>query len=363
MSPSAQGCQTVAVQAPSAETYLSTCAQLVRFSIARQFLLLCAAISGRRSLRVAVAGTDSEVFFLASELGCYSELSLTVSYFGESDVSGMLQQRPIHDYLAEDFDATLVLGGSLAEEEEVWTSLAAHRRICSSHLPISSGCLRLTRAVALFREAMLSFAPGTFQSCLDSAKLMILSIALQQSLGDGIILEAGTYRGGSALFSGHHLRLLAERTTLHAFDTFAGIPRAGEKDGDTPWTSGAFVDTSVGLVQSFVEGNDLTRHVALHPGRVSETLPRFLAESAPVSFAFLDTDQYESTHTCVEAILPKLVPNGLILIDDARDPGVAQAIVELHQAHPGLRGCWPRFNMYLMYDRWNSWLNTPERKR
>jgi hypothetical protein len=148
---------------------------------------------------------------------------------------------------------------------------------------------------------------------------------------EGAIVECGVWRGGSMMAAALTLmRLGASDRELYLFDTFGGMPPPGERDvpsaydGYSPlrrWrrgrrgTQNRWNYVTVEQVRSNVlsTGYDPER-VHLVPGLVEETLP----EHAPERIALLrlDTDWYESTLHELEQLYPRLVPGGVLIVDD-----------------------------------------------
>jgi hypothetical protein len=68
------------------------------------------------------------------------------------------------------------------------------------------------------------------------------------------------------------------------------------------------------------------------PGRVQDTLPG--AATGEIALLRLDTDFYESTRHELEHLYPRLVPGGVLLVDDyGRVPGCTRAVDEYFTEH------------------------------
>jgi len=145
----------------------------------------------------------------------------------------------------------------------------------------------------------------------------------------GIIIEAGTAKGGSGLVLAASRR---KARPVYLYDTFEGIPPPTEADGQSALrrfeeirsgkASGVRKQVYYGyernlldrVRQSFAEYGMPVENsqIYLVPGLYQETL----YPSAQVALAHLDCDWYESVRTCLERIVPYLVPSGRIIIDD-----------------------------------------------
>jgi O-methyltransferase len=144
----------------------------------------------------------------------------------------------------------------------------------------------------------------------------------------GAIVECGVWRGGSMRAVTRTLLDLGETDVdLYLFDTFEGMSEPTDKD--VMWT-GERADAV--LARESKESNfwaraslDEVREVMyalsypkskIHfiKGKVEDTIP----EQAPDEIALLrlDTDWYESTKHELEHLYPRLVPGGVLILDD-----------------------------------------------
>ncbi len=158
----------------------------------------------------------------------------------------------------------------------------------------------------------------------------------------GIILEAGTGWGGSALV------LAASRQAqrpLYLYDTFEGIPPPTQVDGQVALTR--FAEIRAGLAKG-VRGRiyygyenrlvecvrQLFADYGMPVASSSVYLVRGLYQDTlyppdSVAVAHLDCDWYESTKVCLERIVPLLSIGGRLIVDDYDYwPGCKQAVDE-----------------------------------
>ena len=135
---------------------------------------------------------------------------------------------------------------------------------------------------------------------------------------------------------------------LYLFDTFEGMPEP--TDEDVRWTGEAAKEllvTETGreaeLLRAEASLADVretmtatgypAEHVHYVAGRVQDTLP----EHAPEQIALLrlDTDWYDSSKHELEHLYPRLVPGGVLILDDyAWWNGVRKATDEYFAEHP-----------------------------
>ncbi len=144
----------------------------------------------------------------------------------------------------------------------------------------------------------------------------------------GDIVECGVWRGGSMQAAARALLDVGSSSRhLYLFDTFEGMPPPTEEDrrqdgkaaadllAALPKTAGIWAHASLEDVRdgfaSVPYPADLVHFV---PGMVEDTVP----EQAPESIAILrlDTDWYASTRHELEQLYPRLVPGGVLIIDD-----------------------------------------------
>jgi len=147
----------------------------------------------------------------------------------------------------------------------------------------------------------------------------------------GDLAECGVWRGGSCMLMARVL--LGHRDTarrIFMYDTFAGHPRPdAEKDIDIwgnraidewqrreasgttrEWGFASLAETRANLTST---GYPEDRLVFVE-GMVEKTVP----ESGPERLALLrlDTDWYESARAALHHLYPRLVPGGILIIDD-----------------------------------------------
>lgn len=156
----------------------------------------------------------------------------------------------------------------------------------------------------------------------------------------GAIVECGVWRGGSMMMAA--LTLLALGKTdrnLFLFDTFAGHPRPDPerdcKEHYEFWLQRRRTDQSSSWAEATLEEvrNNLAStgypldKITFVQGIVQETIPA----NAPAAIALLrlDTDWYDSTAHELHHLYPRLVPGGVLIVDDYGEmQGQKQAVDE-----------------------------------
>jgi len=133
----------------------------------------------------------------------------------------------------------------------------------------------------------------------------------------GDIAEVGVYRGGSA-------KLICEakkNKTLHLFDTFKGLPDAGNSDGLL--RKGDYT-ASFERVKNYLKNYE---NVYFYKGLFPLTAEPI--KNKKFSFVHLDVDLYESTLNCLKFFYPRISRGGVIISHDyGCDSGVKKAFDE-----------------------------------
>jgi predicted O-methyltransferase YrrM len=145
----------------------------------------------------------------------------------------------------------------------------------------------------------------------------------------GLVIEAGTARGGSAIVLA---AAKARERPMKVYDVFGMIPPPGEHDGADVHeryakiaagdAKGVGGDTYYGYRDDlYDEVTESFSRLGVPLGPNNVELVRGLFEDTieldgPVAFAHLDGDWYESTMTCLTRIAPLLSPGGRIVLDD-----------------------------------------------
>jgi hypothetical protein len=167
----------------------------------------------------------------------------------------------------------------------------------------------------------------------------------------GLIVEAGTARGGSAIVMA---AAKAPERPMKVYDVFGMIPAPSEHDGPDVHrryeTIAGGEAKGVGGETYYGYRDDLLSEVRESFGRLgvpaderNVELVQGLFEDTidldePVAFAHLDGDWYESTLTCLERIAPLIVPGGRIVLDDYDHwSGCRRAVDEYFADRPGFR--------------------------
>ena len=181
-------------------------------------------------------------------------------------------------------------------------------------------------------EETIARARGEHLTYLKTEHLRALAAAVrdvERRELPGLIVEAGTARGGSAIVMA--AAKLPERP-MKVYDVFGMIPPPTEHDGPDVHERyrkiAAGEATGVGGDTYYGYRDDLYTEVADSFGRLGVPVAEHNVElvqglfedtidlDEPVAFAHLDGDWYESTMTCLTRIAPLMASGGTIVLDD-----------------------------------------------
>jgi O-methyltransferase len=142
----------------------------------------------------------------------------------------------------------------------------------------------------------------------------------------GDIVECGVWRGGNIILA----RLLSPARMCWLYDTFTGMTKPGPKDtkkggspalqryvdykeAGTTWAAASVEEVRQGFEYNGVLDDKFLNFVE---GDVCKTLKFPPVAPERISLLRLDTDWYESTKMELEVLYPRLVPGGVLIVDD-----------------------------------------------
>ena len=145
----------------------------------------------------------------------------------------------------------------------------------------------------------------------------------------GAFVECGVWNGGSAMVAALTFKMLGVRDRdIFLFDTFAGMTKPDDNDTDlygggskAQWETDLRDDHnewcygSLDTVKANMAGTQYPKErIHYVVGDVIDTLP--CQQPDKISILRLDTDWYESTSHELQCLFPKVVKNGILIIDD-----------------------------------------------
>ncbi len=147
----------------------------------------------------------------------------------------------------------------------------------------------------------------------------------------GSAVECGTWRGG--MIAGI-ADVLGPDRPYFLFDSFEGLPPSTDQDGpdERQWTGKCVAEPAEA---EHAMALSAARQVSIVKGWFQDTLAR--TDTGPIALLRLDGDWYDSTVCALEAFAHRVVPGGLIVVDDYYTwDGCTKAINE-YAARTGLR--------------------------
>lgn len=119
----------------------------------------------------------------------------------------------------------------------------------------------------------------------------------------GAFVEVGVYKGGS----GQMLAELAEAQgrPVFLYDTFEGIPYWDRKKGDCH-PPGDFNDVNEAHIRANIPYATIVKGL----------FPQSIVAMGPVAFVHIDCDQYQAIIESVNALMPLMVDDSVIVFDD-----------------------------------------------
>lgn len=172
---------------------------------------------------------------------------------------------------------------------------------------------------------------GIISDQVDAAELAVVLDELQKSLArDGAVVEFGCYVGTTSLYIRRVLDYFSDAREFHVYDSFEGLPVKASQDQSplgVQFKEGELLATKKQFIQAFKVAR-LTLPM-IHKGWFN--IVEATDVPAPIAFAFLDGDYYDSIKSSLSLIESKLAPGAIIVVDDyANDslPGAARAVDE-----------------------------------
>ncbi len=146
----------------------------------------------------------------------------------------------------------------------------------------------------------------------------------------GSTAECGVARGvGSAVICKALEGTYGEGARHYGFDSFSGLPKPVEVDrmasGEMGWAHGD-LDHDSAPAQALLAKFD---NAELRIGWIPETFAGL--EDEQFRFVHIDVDLYEATRDSIEFFYPRLVPGGIIVLDDhgmTTCPGARKAVLD-----------------------------------
>lgn len=183
-------------------------------------------------------------------------------------------------------------------------------------------------------------SPERIWACMNAARFVS-----RKGL-EGVFVECGVWRGGSSMSAAFAFLSVGDAAReMWLYDTFEGMNAPDERDhkiGDTELAAVKFEETKTSDTTSdwcYAGIEEVRANLAStgYPaakiryiqGPVEETLADPANIPDKIALLRLDTDWYESTRAELEALFDRVVPGGVVILDDYGEwAGVKQATDE-----------------------------------
>jgi O-methyltransferase len=203
-------------------------------------------------------------------------------------------------------------------------------------------CLRLTPQDGATRERGEDW-PVFAHTMAGVQRLRNTRWCVEQALTEGVagdLIEAGTWRGGSAMMMRGVLDAYGDtERALYVADTFAGLPAPQPErypaDRGARWHREPRLSVSVAEVRAnFERLGLLDDRVNFLEGPFADTLPAMAERTWAV--VRLDGDMYESTIVALRHLWPGVAPGGFVIVDDYGAVGPCRQAVDDFRSEHGI---------------------------
>lgn len=161
-----------------------------------------------------------------------------------------------------------------------------------------------------------------FYSMLSTTRLLNLYRLTQEieTLGmEGDIVECGTWNGGASAMIARSYADSGAKTkrTIWLFDSFEGLPPPTEKDskGEQECYFKGFCKGALENIKDIYKKLGVSMdNVRIVKGWLETTLKQEIPEQ--IALLHVDTDWYDCVKAPLDALYPKVVPGGFVVVDD-----------------------------------------------
>lgn len=145
---------------------------------------------------------------------------------------------------------------------------------------------------------------------------------------EGVIVEAGAYKGGSSAKISLAANLVGRK--FYIFDSFQGLPEHNEKHtknifgGDAYFPPGSYA-CSLEEVKNNIQKYGKIENCEFIKGWFEDTIPNFKEK---ICVAYVDVDLESSTKTCLKYLYPLLISQGVLFSQDGHLPWVIKLLLD-----------------------------------
>ncbi|MGB9608846.1 MAG: TylF/MycF/NovP-related O-methyltransferase [Minisyncoccia bacterium] len=161
---------------------------------------------------------------------------------------------------------------------------------------------------------------------MEGEMIRVISFILSSNAPEGVIVEAGAYKGASSA----KISLAAKLTNrkFYIFDSFEGLPKHNEIHGknifggDAYFPPGSYAG-SLDEVKNNIKKYGKIEVCEFVKGWFENTMPNFKEK---ICSAYIDVDLETSTKTCLKYLYPLLESGGVIFSQDGHLPWVIKVL-------------------------------------
>jgi O-methyltransferase len=200
--------------------------------------------------------------------------------------------------------------------------------------PLVRGLRKRMQRPSILAEPYRSVFPFTQVHPVRQQNLMRLAEQIEVNKVPGAVVECGVLDGGTAALMAFGTAKSGRK--VHLFDSWKGLPKASEKDGDAKMWAGDVVGSQRRVISIFSILNINPSRVSFHKGYFDKTFSK--AKIDQIALLHIDADFYNSVRLTLETWEPHVSPSGYIQIDDySAFIGCKRAVDEYLATHPTLR--------------------------
>lgn len=162
-------------------------------------------------------------------------------------------------------------------------------------------------------------------------------------LAKGDFVECGVFKGVSLIRFATFIKIFEKkRRKIYAFDAFGKFPSTGRKE-DILFSNRHNKNLGIGIKSSVLKEKLKRKKInnfKLIKGDVLKTIPKFINNNKnfKISLLHLDLDVYVATKFALEKFYPRIVKNGIILVDDYKYvSGATRAINQFLKKNKNLK--------------------------
>jgi O-methyltransferase len=171
--------------------------------------------------------------------------------------------------------------------------------------------LRMMRLVYRVRGYTAVFVPRL-------VALYKLSEEINQRSLPGDIVECGVYNGGSAAIMASHCERSPVDRNVWLFDSFEGLPKPTDKDGDKAPAYEGWCHGDLSKVKKVLRKLRIPEsRIHIIKGWFQDTFPS--VQIRDIAILHIDADWYESVKLCLEKFYDSVQAGGYIVLDDYGD--------------------------------------------